>query len=126
FQQQHRTARTHAPTGVTPPGSVHLFDPLSARWPRLERIAEVLRFADPLAGLEFHDADHVRRLSVVRHHEFADPQAAAAEHAPHGESLEVRLRGARRLDVASASDALTRLRILENRVSSVDLVFRSE
>src|SRR3984957_849984 len=106
--------------------SVHLFDPLSAGRPRLERIAEVLRFADHLAGLEFHDADHVRRLSVVRHHQFADPQVSAAEHASHGEALEVRLGGARRLDVRSASDALARLRILENRISSIDLVFRGE
>ena len=51
---------------------------------------------------------------------------SAAEHASHGEPLEVRLGGARRLDVGSASDALARLRILENRISSIDLVLRGE
>jgi hypothetical protein len=59
--------------GRTASGSVHSFDPLTARWPRLEWIAEILRFADHLAGLEFHDAHHVRRLPVIRHHEFGDP-----------------------------------------------------
>jgi hypothetical protein len=55
------------------PRSIHSFDPLSARWPRLERIAEVLRLVDHLATLEFHDADDVIRLLVIGHDKFANP-----------------------------------------------------
>ena len=98
---------------------------MSPRWSRLERIAEVLRLADHFPTLEFHDADHVIRLPVIRQDEFADPKIAAAKHASHGEAFRVRLGDARRLDVGSTSDALARLRILENGISSVDLVLPS-
>src|ERR1700758_5228374 len=106
--------------------SFHSFDPLSPRCPRLERLAEVLRLASHLHTLEFHDADHVKRLPVIRHDEFADPKIAAAKHASHGEMFRARLGDARRLNVGSTSDALARLRIVENCVSSVDLVLRRE
>src|ERR1700757_4369211 len=104
--------------------SFHSFDPLSPRRPRLERVAEVLRLADHLPALEFHDADRVERLPVIRQDEFADPKIAAAEHASHSEAFRVRLSGARCLNVGSTSDAFTRLRILEHCISSVDLVLR--
>jgi hypothetical protein len=42
----------------------------------------------------------------------------------HGEAFRARLGDARRLNVGSTSDALARLRILENCISSVDLVLR--
>src|SRR5271165_206428 len=111
-------------TRLTPYLSFHSFDPLSPRCPRLERLAEILRLADHLPTLEFHDADHVKRLTVIRQDEFADPKIAATEHASHGETFRARLGDARRLNVGSTSDALARLRILENCISSVDLVLR--
>jgi hypothetical protein len=61
-------------------------------------------------------------LPVIRQDEFADPKIAAAKHASHGEAFRARLGDARRLNVGSTSDALARLRILENCISSVDLV----
>ena len=68
--------------------SVHAFDPLSARWPRLERLAKILRLADYLPTLEFHDAHHVKRLPVIGEDEFADPKIAATQHASDGEALD--------------------------------------
>jgi hypothetical protein len=62
---------------LTPYRSFHSFHPLSPRCPRLERLAEVLRLADHLPTLEFHNADHVKRLPVIRQDEFADPKIAA-------------------------------------------------
>jgi hypothetical protein len=61
-------------------------------------------------------------LLVIREDEFADPKIAATKHASHGEAFRVRLGSARRLNVGSTSDALARLRIVENCISSVDLV----
>src|ERR1700691_3754992 len=79
-----------------------------------------------LSALEFHDADHIEGLAVIGHHEFGDPEITFAKHAPHREAFRVRLRGARRLNVVPAADALTRLRIVENCVITVDLVFCRE
>src|ERR1700691_2431876 len=79
-----------------------------------------------LSALEFHDADHKEGLAVVGHHEFGDPEVTFAKHPPHREAFRVRLRGARRLNVVPAADALTRLRIVENCVITVDLVFCRE
>src|ERR1700722_955094 len=104
--------------------SFHSFDPLSPRRPGLEWIAEVLGLVDHLATLEFHDADHVIRLPVIRHDKLADPKIAAAKRASHGEAFDVRLRSAGCLDVGSASDPLARLWIVENCISPVDLVLR--
>src|ERR1700761_6512080 len=42
--------------------SFHALDPLSPRWSRLERIAEVLRLVDHFPALEFQDAARVERL----------------------------------------------------------------
>ena len=67
--------------------SFHSFDPLSPRGPRLERLGEVLRFADYLPAIEFHDADHIKRLPVIGQYEFADPQIAVAEYASHVKRL---------------------------------------
>src|ERR1700758_2769242 len=108
----------------TPCLSFHSFDPLSPRGPWVERLTKVLRLADHLATLKFHDADHVIRLPVVREDEFADPKIAAAKHAPQSEAFRVRLGDARRLNVGSAANTLARLWILENCVGPVDLVLR--
>src|ERR1700738_42954 len=114
--------RTPPSVRLTSDRSFHSFDPLSPRWPRLERVAEVLRFVDYLSTLEFHNANNVKRLRVIGHDEFADPKIAGADHATHGKAFYVRLGDARRLNVGSASDAFARLRIVENCISSVDLV----
>src|SRR5262245_28325625 len=103
-----------------------MLDPLSARGPRLERVAEVLGLAAHLPVLQLHDAHGVGRLPVVGKDEFGDPKIAAAEDAPHREALLVRLCEARLMDVAPAADALARLRILKDGVLSVDLVFHLE
>jgi hypothetical protein len=84
-----------------------LLDPLSARRSWFECLSEVLGLADDLAVLDFHDADDVERVAVVREDEFADPQGAAADNAPNGEAFGVGLGGARCLNVVSSSDALT-------------------
>jgi hypothetical protein len=106
--------------------SVDSLDPLSARWPRGEGVTEVLRLAGYRPILEFHNADYVIRLLVVLEDEFADPKVSTAEDASHGEAFRIRLGFARRLNVGPATDALARLRIFENCISSVDFVFRVE
>jgi hypothetical protein len=50
------------------------------------------------------------------------PEVGSAEYPPHCEALCVRLSKARRLNVAPAADALARLRVLEHRILSVNLM----
>ena len=59
--------------------SAHLLDPLSARRPRLKRIAEVLGLVRHLPVSEFHDAHRVRRPCIVGEDEFSDPEVGSAE-----------------------------------------------
>src|SRR5208282_1893265 len=54
--------------------------------------------------------------------EFSDPEVGSAEYPPYCEPLSARLSKARRLNVAPAADALARLRVLEHRILSVNLV----
>src|ERR1700722_4478297 len=103
-----------------------MFHELSAGRTRLERVTEVLRLTDHVPVVELHDAHDIKRLPVIGEDEFADPEIAATEHASHGESLHIRLRGARRLNVLPTTDALARLRIFKHRVISIDSVFGLE
>src|ERR1700691_6520333 len=79
--------------------SAYPLDPLSARGPRLERIAEVLGLTGNLAVSELHDAHRVRRQAVVCKDEFSDPEVGSTEHAPHHKAFLVRLRKTRRLNI---------------------------
>jgi hypothetical protein len=104
--------------------STQPLDPLSARRPRLERIAEVLGLARHLPVSELHDAHRVRRPYIVSDDEFRDPEVGSAEYPPQCEALFARLSKARRLNIAPAADALARLRVLEHRILAVNLVLR--
>jgi len=55
-----------------------------------------------------------------------DPEIARTDYPPHSEAFPVRLRGARRLNVPSATDTLARLRIFEHSVLSINIVLRFE
>src|SRR3954451_18094785 len=101
-------------------------DPLRARRPRLERIAEILGLAGPLPLTELHDAHGIGRPPVIGQDIFGDPEVARAGYPPHGEAFPVRLRGARRLNLLPPADALARLRIFEHRVLSINVVLRLE
>src|SRR5271168_731626 len=68
----------------------------------------------------------IRRPCIVGYDEFSDPEVGSAEYPPHCEALAARLSKARRLNVAPAADALARLRVLEHRILSVNLVLRLE
>src|SRR6516165_8919100 len=70
---------------------------------------------------ELHDAQRVRR-PCIGDDEFSDPEVGSAEYPPHCEALSARLNKARGLNVAPAADALARLRVLEHRILSVNLV----
>src|SRR5215469_2852062 len=118
-----RAADGHPYGGQT---SAHPLDPLGARRPWLKPIAEILGLAGHLPVDELHDAHRVRRPLVIGQDKFGDPEAARADYPPHCEAFPVRLRGARRLNVAPAADALARLRVLEHRILSVNLVLRLE
>src|SRR5205085_5561975 len=106
--------------------SAHRLDPLSARRPGLKRVGEVLGLAGHLPVSELHDAHRVRRPPVVGEYEFSDPEVGSAEDPPHCEALAARLSKAGRLNFAPAADALARLRVLEHRILSVNLVLRLE
>src|SRR5580700_2119191 len=106
--------------------SMYLLDPLSARGPRREGIAEILGLAGNLAVSKLHDAHRVRRQAVVRKNEFTDPKVGSTEYAPHAKALLVRLRGTRRLNIAPAADPLPGLRVLEHGIVVVNLVLRLE
>src|SRR6516162_6156913 len=70
---------------------------------------------------ELHDAHRVRR-PCIGDDEFSDPEVGSAEYPPHCETLSARLKETRRLNVAPAADALARLRVLQHRILSVNLV----
>jgi hypothetical protein len=71
--------------------SAYALDPLSARGPRLEGIAEVLGLTGNLPVSELHDTHRVRRQAVVCKDEFSDPKVGSTEYAPHHKALLVRL-----------------------------------
>src|SRR5262245_16173095 len=106
--------------------STHWFDPLSPRRPWLERIAKVLGLAGYLPIFELHYAHRVGRLPVVRKDEFSDPKVGNTQYPPYSEALFVWLRETRCLNVAPTADALSRLRILEDCVLSINLVLLVE
>src|SRR5258708_22350569 len=103
LQASERAADGHPCGGQV---SGHPLDPLRARRPRLERIAEILGLAGHLPIEELHDAHGVRRLTVIGQDIFSDPEVVRADYPPHYEALPVRLRGTRRLDLPPPADAL--------------------
>src|SRR5271165_4574109 len=70
--------------------SAHPLDPLSARGPRLEGIAEVLGLTGNLAVSELHDTHRLRRRAVVCKDEFSDPKVGSTEYSLHLKTLLVR------------------------------------
>jgi hypothetical protein len=80
---------------VSPAGEMNIsaypLDPLCARGPRLEGIAEVLGLTGNLPVSELHDTHRVRRQAVVCKDEFSDPKVSSTEYAPHHKALLVRL-----------------------------------
>src|SRR6516162_8600473 len=106
--------------------STYWLDPLSARGPRLEGIAEILGLTSDLPVPEFHDAYRVRWQAVVCKDEFSDPEVGSTEYASHRKALLVRLRKTRCLNIASTADPLPRLRVLKHRIVAVNLVLRLE
>src|SRR5262245_53535108 len=106
--------------------STHRFDPLSPRRPWLEWIAKVLGLAGYLPIFELHYAHRVRRLPIVSKDEFSHPQVGNTQYPPYSEALFVWLRETRCLNVAPTADALSRLRILEDCILSINLVLLVE
>src|ERR1700731_416353 len=111
--RSERTADGHPYGGQV---SGRPLDPLRARRPRVERIAEILGLAGHLPIEELHDAHRVRRPPVIGQDIFGDPEVARADYPAHREAFPVRLRGARRLNVPPPAEALARLRIFEHRI----------
>src|SRR5580704_10832074 len=106
--------------------SAHPLDPLSARGPRREGIAEVLGLTGNLSVSELHDAHGVRRCAVVGEYEFSDPKVGSTEYAPHLKALLVRLRRTGRLNIAPTADPLPGLRVLQHGIVVVNLVLGLE
>jgi hypothetical protein len=106
--------------------SAYSLDPLSARGPRLEGIAEVLGLTGNLSVPELHDTHRVRRQAVVCEDEFSDPKVGNTEYTPHHKALLVRLRKTRRLNIAPTADPLPGLRVLKHCIVMVNLVLYLE
>src|SRR5580658_2133670 len=119
---QFNPVRLRAGLDFTANISAYPLDPLSARGPRLEGIAEVLGLTGNLAVCELHDTHRVRRQAVVCQNEFTDPKVGGAEYAPHRKALLVRLRSTRRLNIAPAADPFPGLRVLKHCIVVVNLV----
>src|SRR5437868_4527898 len=92
--------------------SAHPLDPLSARRPRLEGIAEVLGLTGNLPVSELHDTHRVRRRAVICQDEFSDPKVGSTEYALDLKALLVRLGKTRRVNIAPTSDPLPGLWVL--------------
>ena len=105
--------------------SVIRVDQVRPRRAGLERRAEVLRLAGHLSVAEFHDAHCVKRHAVIAEHQFGDPEVAVADDPLDGEALLARLHRSALLNLASAANAFARLRIVEHRILSVDLMLGS-
>jgi hypothetical protein len=56
--------------------------------------------------------------AVLGENIFGDPEIDRADYQPHREPFLARLRGARRLNVAPAANALARLQIFEDRIAA--------
>src|SRR6202042_2922286 len=69
-----------------------------------------------------HDADRVGGRTVIGDHALAHPQVAAALNPADGEVAFGRVPAALRLDLVPASEALTGLRVVQDRVFGVDRV----
>src|SRR5271169_4336522 len=81
------------------PVSCHSLNPTRARGSGLERVGKVLGLAGDLAIEKLLDAHRIGQPAVIREDEFRDPEVARAKDAAHRETLRVRLRDARGLDV---------------------------
>ncbi len=109
-----------------------VLDPLGAPRRSVEWIGKILCFVNYLAVLEFHHTDGVAGPAHVHDRVFRDPQAAGSE-----KSLDLESRGlagmmaAQSLQIVSAQDPLTRLRmaaersIVSYRISCCQIAFRS-
>jgi hypothetical protein len=71
---------------------------------------------------KFHDADRVRRRTVIGDHALADPEVAASLDAADGEVAFGGMAAALRLDLGPVAEALAGLRIVEDRIGGVDRV----
>ena len=100
-----------------------VLDPLSSPGRCLERIGKVLRLVGNLAIAKLHNADGLRWLLVIAEHVLGDPEIAAPKDAPDGETQLRRVVSAKGLNVVATADSLARLRILDQDIIVIDLVF---
>src|SRR6266487_6285755 len=101
-----------------------VLDPLSSPSRCLERIGKVLRLVGNLAIAKLHNADCLRWLLVIAEHVLGDPEIADPKDAPDGEAQLRWVVSAKGLNVVATADSLARLRILDQDVVVIDLVFR--
>src|SRR5205809_5241544 len=99
---------------------------MRARRSGLKPVGEILRFVGHQSFAEFHDAHRVGWYAVVGKYEFGDPEFAAADNSPEGETLPVWLDASALLNVVAAADALARLRIIKNGFVAIDFMFDFE
>src|SRR5580704_570363 len=107
------------------PSPLAVRDWFGERRPRgrcLERVGEVLGLVRHLIAGELHDAYRVGWRAVVGDHDLAHPQVATAADPQHPEVAFSRVPAALRLDRRPAPEPLPGLRIVQDRVGSVDRV----
>ncbi len=69
---------------------------------------------------ELHDAHRVGGYAVISDHTLADPEVPTALDSGDGKMALRRMPATLRLDPRAAAEALPRLRIIQDRVGSVD------
>ena len=88
-----------------------------------ERISKVLCLVGNFAIAKLHNAHCLRWLLVIAEHVLGDPEIAAPKDAPDGETQLRRVVSAKGLNVVATADSLARLRILDQDIIVIDLVF---
>src|SRR5206468_1536537 len=75
---------------------------------------------------DLHDADRMRRQTVVGDHALADPEPPGALNPAHGEVTLGGVAAALRLNPRPTAEALARLRVVEDRAVGVDRMLELE
>ena len=100
-------------------------EPIAAARPAPRRDLRILCFVDDLAVAELHNTHRVCQSLLVGDCVFRDPEIPVSEHPLDLEAGRLAgMMAAQSLQIASAQDPLTGLRIVADGVVGVDFVFR--
>src|SRR3954451_8092574 len=93
---------------------------------RVKSIREILCFIGYKSLVELHDAHCVGWYAIIGEYEFSDPEIIAANNSADRKTFPVWLNKPALLNIVSAANPLTRLRIIQHRMVAVDFMFYVE